>query len=310
MTFLRKVISSVCALSMVAAMAVSAVGVQAAEKGLISADVTAYNKETGEGTITVSLKNVEDIMGDYEADCATIAGVSNSIKLDSTDFDTSLYKALPPAKPAYKNNIVKAGSWEGTFAPGPYKGDMFTISCSGMSLTTNSELYSFNFKVNDTTKENKIVIYDAYLDANTYDPNNDYALTVRTYGDSVHGSTATSDSLGVSDTAVTIVIPAAAESGASTALNVDPTDVGLDADAWTDGTSTVAVGLANVAAPASAASKIEWTIKATPVGGSEETKTQSFDLDATIEAAATIGLIVNYDTNEFSSVSVVSGALK
>lgn len=312
MTFLRKVISSVCALSMIATMAISAVSVQAAEKGLISADVTAYDKTTGEGTITVSFKNLEDIIADCTsigAMGANVTGFANSIQFDGS-FDTSLYSAgeMPWDPNPYEENITKTGSWTGNFAPGPYDAteNQFTISITGAKQTKSTELYSFKFKVNDTSKNNTIVVYNAYANVNAYvQQNGKYVADVFTYGDSVHGSTKTTNTLAISNAPIAIVIPAD-----GSALNVDPTDVGLDADAWTDGTSTVAVGLANVAAPASAASKIEWTIKATPVGGSEETKTQSFDLDATIEAAATIGLIVNYDTNEFSSVSVVSGALK
>ena len=102
-----------------------------------------------------------------------------------------------------------------------------------------------------------------------------------------------------------------ATADSSAILNVKPSDVGGTGDVWAsaDGSENAVAGLANFT-PSAATSTIEWTISATPFGGEATQYTKAFDLGASIDAAATIGLIVNYNTAEYSSVSIVSGALK
>lgn len=297
MKLFNKIISTVCALGLLATTAVSVVSVQAKEytKPEISAQLTSYDKETGEGAITVSLNGVESALVDDYADYY-VAGAVVYVGLNSDDFVITGYYNSPAI---VKKTITKVDGYDygGTLTPGKYNtsSQYCKVSLAGTGEVGDMpNIFKVPFKVNkDSANKNKVITINE--------------AEINIMMDSANKATlkSTDGNVDIADAAIKIMIPTD-----GTTVNIDPTDVGLDADAWTDGTSTVAVGLTDFAAPASAASKIEWTIKATPVGGTEETKTQVFDLDATIEAAATIGLIVNYDTNEFSSVSVVSGALK
>lgn len=306
MKLIKKIISSICVASMIASFAVVAM---ASDKEYtqptIEASLTAYDKTTGEGKITVSIHGLGTVSAN-----PILTTLENKIYFNEGSFDESYYTYNPSPMAPVKQHVKALGSFKATLNANATE-KYFKVGFgpdNSSTIMADCDLYTVDFKVTDTSVTNKLVLKESYIVINAYDA--DWVTMNKVSYGQAGASGEFTGTLNVSSDDITILIPAAAESGASTALNVDPTDVGLDADAWTDGTSTVAVGLANVAAPASAASKIEWTIKATPVGGSEETKTQSFDLDATIEAAATIGLIVNYDTNEFSSVSVVSGALK
>ncbi len=318
MSLLKKIISSVCALGMLSAVAVSAINVQAADLATIKAELTEYNNETGEGTVTVSFDGIETIISQYAADCAVVAGFANSVILDEADFDTSLYGRTPPANPAYKKNITKAGSWEGTFTPGPYTEGKFTISCTSMNQTTSTPLYQFNFKVNDVTKDNTITIYDAYADVNTWNPETFEFDKVVTYGDAVHGSTNTSDSISTSDTAtegtgggdITITIPGSGGSNTSEGVAIDPEKIGAEgengvfttSDPDFEGDKAVAK-LANVTANNEGV--MVWNVTGTRAAGGEENVNMDFKIPNT-QGEVSVGLIVGYNEADWSSVVINS----
>ncbi len=312
MGLFKKVISSVCAIGMLATLVASMTVAQAAENPVMSATLTSYNKATGEGEFKVAVSGVQT--GEY--DFFQFTGFNVFISMNADDFDTTMYKssALPTAP--IKKNVLKAGPIT-ALAYGGYgaradKADAFGVSASSQQVFDDTfDLFTVKFKVKDVTKDNIITVSSAkyIVDALDSEGANKGQLTYYKDGITDGAKPLPEDRTLVVDgnVPVTIVIPAD-----GSVVNVDPTDIGLDADAWTDGTSTAAVGLANVAAPASgAASQVVWTIKATPTStGVEAEKTlKPFDIP-TIDSAATIGLIVNYDTTEFSSVTVVSGELK
>ena len=301
MKLFNKIISAVCALGLLATTAVSVVSVQAEEGKVyerpeVSANLTSYDKTTGKGEITVSVNGVSSILtGTY----AGYAVVSNTIEVGLDDADFVIEGYYDTVDTVFETiTQVDGYDYGGTFNPGKYNttNKSCKIMLSGTKSTTDMpNIFKIPFEVNtaSTNKDKSISIKSARIDIQK--------------GRTKVAFKSEDGKVDIADAAIKIMIPAD-----GSALNVDPTDIGLDADAWTDGTSTAAVGLANVAAPASgAASQVVWTIKATPTStGVEAEKTlEPFDIP-TIDSAATIGLIVNYDTTEFSSVTVVSGELK
>ena len=325
MSLFKKIISSVCALSMLSAVAISAVSVQAEELGLVSAELTSYDSETGEGTVTVSFGGLADILANYDEGMALMAGFTNSVQMSADDFDTSLYGRMPIASPAYRTNIVKAGSWGGTFTPGPWVEATpsgvpgFTINCSGMNQLEDTPLYTFNFKVNDTSKDNQIVICDAYADINVYNMSGMVEQVV-TYGDAIHGSTNTTDSLGTSgDTAegtgggdITITIPAndGTTAEGDNLVSITPEGIGGEGTVWTDDSGNGEAAVASVANfTSNNAGSVTWSITATPAEGEAVTKSHAFEIPA-VEGQMTLGLIVGYDTAEWNSVAITGGAIE
>ena len=98
-----------------------------------------------------------------------------------------------------------------------------------------------------------------------------------------------------------------------TILPIKPSDIGGTGDVFVgeDGSKAVA-GLGNFT-PTGTVNGIEWTIKYTPKGEAEVTKSKTFTPEwlagANLETKMTIGLIVNYNPAEYENVTIVSGAL-
>lgn len=329
MSLFKKIISSVCALGMLSTLAVFSVGVQAEEIGAVKAEVTDYNSETGEGTVTVSLTGVSDILAAYGGtDWATIEGFANDVYLEADDFDTSLYGNVPPGNPPYRQNIVKTSDWTGTFTPGAYGTKVdggFVISCVSMKgtdstspITDDVALYEFSFKVNDTSKDNTITLRNAYVTLNTYDQN-DFSLVVVTQGDAGYGSTNTDNTLGIENTVtegvggdITITIPAndGTTAEGDNLVSIAPEDIGGEGTVWADDEGNGEAAVASVANfTSNNAGSVTWSITATPAEGEAVTKSHAFDIPA-VEGQMTLGLIVGYDTAEWNSVAITGGAIE
>ena len=321
MGLFKKVISSVCAIGMLATLVASMTVAQAAGDPVMNATLTSYNNETGEGEFKVAISGVQT--GEY--DFFQFTGFNARVSMNADDFDTTMYKysALPTA--SIKKNVLKAGPIT-ALAYGGYgtpAADAFAVTASSQEVFDDAfDLFTVKFKVKDVTKDNTITVSFAKYIANALDSEGEYKGQLTYYKDGITDGAkplpedrtlAVNGGITTERTSTTIVIPGndSATADSSTIKTIKPSDIGGEGDVWAsaDGSENAVAGLANFT-PSAATSTIEWTISVTPVGGKAASYTQTFDLGASIDAAATIGLIVNYNTAEYSSVSIVSGALK
>ena len=328
MKVLKKMLSVVCAISMLATMAVSVATVHADEYPApkLIADLTTYNDTTGEGTITVSVEGL--LTGEYQY--GFINAFQSAVVFDGTKFDLTYYNDDAgydhiSAGDDIKDELTLQSNY-GTIIGTEYSGLLVGYAPTSARKWTNANnfvdkntLFTFEFKVLDPTKSNTIDFKQNEITINVMDKNayNGTVLDTVSYNtiDSTGKGLDVVNNVTLSGGDTSIVIPGndSATADSSAILNVKPSDVGGTGDVWTneDKTENAVAGLANFTPAAETTpTSIEWTIKATPVGGVTKEYTETFDLGASIDAAATIGLIVNYNTAEYSSVSIVSGALK
>lgn len=314
MKILKRFISSICAISMIAAVSISAVTVHADTNPTVSAKLLDYAADTGIGTVAVYLEGMQTgkfdfpFLTSFQAK-AYMPETDFYIKDRTTKFNvTSTIVNNMPSTPtvAYSDSkLVYAWLATGT-----------SLYVPASTIGDKGEIFKFNFKVKDTTKTNTIKIDEVAFNVKGYSEEDlewaDYVGN-QDYSQVLNNVTVDDSDLTIKGGDITIEIPAngGATADSSAILNVKPSDVGGTGDVWAsaDGSENAVAGLANFT-PSTATSTIEWTISATPVGGEAKQYTKAFDLGASIDAAATIGLIVNYNTAEYSSVSIVSGALK
>lgn len=334
MSLLKKITSLVCTVGMLSTMSAMFVNVQAADPTgsdpTIKAEVTSYNNETGEGVITVSVKGVQT----GESDIMEFTGFNARFRASAEDFDTSLYSRVGNA---IRNNVEPAGPI--TSLAYSYYGilddDVFAATASSQSVAEEDafDLMTVNFKVLDTTKDNTMTLYYAKYIANPLDsgwmPNGQqvtYYMNGQPDGlpldtDRYLNVVSNGATEGTGGGEITITIPANGESSASTEagslVSITPADLGLEGDVWTTddpefaGEEAVAA-LGNFEPLAEgAATTVLWTVSYTPVGGETSNVVMNFDLElGGIESNTTLGLIVGYDTAEYSDVSIVSGTLQ
>lgn len=282
-----------------------------------------YNEETGEGTITVGLKGINDLNF-----ARMLTSFAVNVHLDGS-FDETYYEtsAIPVIPGNIDKNIVAVGGLEGQTIIRNNRLDDLGFVRVGYGPTTTSpvtgdaDLFSFAFKVTDTSKENKIIVKDAEFNFNTWTE----AAQQINYGFAQEGvagdwdgvMTASGDSADGSYTFgggdVEIVIPPATGATATGGqlLDLKPSDIGLEGDEWTTEDPAYAdekavVSLANVKKD-DAITGFTWEIKATDAEGNPLEKTTEYFKAGNIESAAevTVGLVVGYDTTEWQSVEIV-----
>ncbi len=317
MRVMKKLIAACSALAMAATM-FSAFVVQAASEPVVKLNLNS----TSEGVYDLAV-NV-DTTG-----CALgnkVGSFQISFNLDETKFDMKNGPLATTwdedAEEDVYNNIVygkskyAGGSWT-------YKNNKFTYAFSdttgkGQAQSTPTDIITLKglkLLSGVETEDIAIDIVDFYCEVGNGSSNQtSYGVAAQKPAnvmDSANLIGATFPGNKVTPAKPSVPTNTGATADSSAILNVKPSDVGGTGDVWAsaDGSENAVAGLANFT-PSAATSTIEWTISATPVGGEATQYTKAFDLGASIDAAATIGLIVNYNTAEYSSVSIVSGALK
>lgn len=321
MKLFKKIISVASAVAMIAAVTSSMMIVQAAPLApTLKGTLVNYDETAKTGTIKFTLENLK---GDTDAnvDSLSLYSLGVGLMFDPAQFDASLYKTTGRPKPIDTNftvgSLVSTGAQRGYNASGRLGLNWAATPSTGVSTMESAtvfdslDLCTVNFKlvadsatITITDTESRVAVQTDDWDDN---PSANYI-----YGTS-NSSTANWNYDLPEIGGVEFVVPTNDSDSAdsSAILNVKPSDIGGEGDVWAneDGSENAVAGLANFT-PSAATSTIEWTISATPVGGEATEYTKAFDLGASIDAAATIGLIVNYNTAEYSSVSIVSGALK
>ena len=323
MKLVKKLISAMCVMGMVATMA-SALVVQAATTPTLKIEVNNYNETDKTGTMVVKVLDIDKSVDERPEDLF-VAGIQVGIKLPSETFDQSYYKTGKGGK--FSTN-VKMGSRFSSDVTGPKLTNgvltaVFATTSTDAGKMLNSyngddvssiEFMTINFKLLTDSIDVNDLIDNVMITTRHYDTDwatkesevfwgNMKDCTVMNYDLAKIGT--------VTPAKPSVPTNTGATADSSAILNVKPSDVGGTGDVWAsaDGSENAVAGLANFT-PSAATSTIEWTISATPVGGEATQYRKAFDLGASIDAAATIGLIVNYNTAEYSSVSIVSGALK
>ena len=318
MRFMKKVISAICALGMIATCASSMIVAQAADKvPVLSARLEGYDSATGKGNVVLSLSNLTGL-GDWDDSLTYLATVQSYMFLDPDVFDTTTdFGTNAKAKKAVTLlGAMNDGGQKGASKFGSRSDIPNTLPFSWISgdaevtITdvNDTDIISIPIIVKDQSKLPATISFaKTKVAINVFNAARNSA-SLKQWNDDALGGV---QGFKVGDTSIEIPANDSATANSSTILTVKPSDVGGTGDVWAneDGSEKAVAGLANFT-PSAATSTIAWTISATPVGGEATEYTKEFDLGASIDAAATIGLIVNYNTAEYSSVSIVSGALK
>lgn len=324
MGLFKKVLSTVCAVAMLTTVS-SAFIVRAEEVKPTLKITVSYDDETKKtGTAKVSIVDLDKTTD--KKDYYFVENIQVGIGISSTDFDTSLYSTSGFVKPI--NSNVKFNSrLESKAQPKAFSDDTLFFTYADPSIETNltdstlvgrtdgiGDIFveEFKFKLNSDTAQ--FTPGNVMIVASTYSEDASSIIQMDKWGNMKGCTEMNYDFEVVGQTTPekpSVPTNTGATADSSAILNVKPSDVGGTGDVWAsaDGSENAVAGLANFT-PSAATSTIEWTISATPVGGEATQYTKAFDLGASIDAAATIGLIVNYNTAEYSSVSIVSGALK
>lgn len=168
---IKRIISSVCAICMLATMSVTSMVAHAeVTVPVIKAELKAdsYNSETGEGEVVVSISGINT----GEQDLNLFSGFQTEVMMGSTDFDTSLYTYhAVPAFNTMSKNVTKGASLTALTMNGygtKVSGGIF-VSASQQSVMEDSiELFTFKFKVSDPTKTNTISLQNTKITVDTY----------------------------------------------------------------------------------------------------------------------------------------------
>lgn len=331
MKMLKKLLSAVCAVSLLATSA-SFMIVHADDypAPTMSAELTEYNSETGEGMITVSLEGI--ITGEYEGLYPYITGFQSTVAFSDADFDTSMYSSgaiwdeVLPGDDVYDGAFALNDNGYGTDTQGnpgivvAWSPTQARRYIEGSLFAEKNTLYTFNFKVLDTSKENTITLKENMIALNIFETDS-YTGTLSTtctYG-TVTGSM-TQKALNVVDPEtigegggdITITIPAndGTTAEGDNLVSIAPEDIGGEGTVWTDDEGNGEAAVASVANfTSNNAGSVTWSITATPAEGEAVTKSHAFDIPA-VEGQMTLGLIVGYDTAEWNSVAITGGAIE
>lgn len=326
MKLVKKIISTVCAIGMVATAMSSLMVAEAATPVVPTLKITyneeSYDPEIGEGVFTVYLENLG---GDDESvyENLSLWAYNIGFMFDSDEFELSYYE---DGRTGVSKNVTLNPTYFGTGLTGKgLDGERLTIQWaqnhpkSGLSPFDgvpfdSLEVATINFKVKSTpatiTIANTTMVQVDEMD-------DDFVNSIQQFkfGNATSSCTPMNYEFPTIP-GVEFVVPEAqgTEVSGDQILDVKPSDIGGTGDVFTTddpdfaGEAAIA-SLANFAAMGSA-TKVEWKISATPVGGEATEYVKDFDLGATIDSATTIGIIVGYDTAEYSSVEVISGMLK
>lgn len=311
MSLLKKIISSVCAVSMLSAFMVSAINVQAAENPVFTAalDTESYNSETGEGRIVVSVSGIPEAIGPNDI----VSAFNMEIVIPSEDFDVSYYDKGSARNKPYEKNELQIGDW-GTFQASPYVDETQSIAPLGykMALFEDIDLFEIKFKVLDPTKDNTITITDAMFTVDHYDDETgeDFIgyIEHRLDKGTLDVEYPTIDGTGGGD--ITITIPGSGGSNTSEGVAIDPEKIGAEgengvfttSDPDFEGDKAVAK-LANVTANNEGV--MVWNVTGTRAAGGEENVNMDFEIPNT-EGEVSVGLIVGYNEADWSSVVINS----
>lgn len=305
MKFVKKMISSICAVSLLATTAVSIMTAHAEyTKPEVEVALNSYDKDTGIGEAVVKINGVSSALVGDRADWY-VAGAVITVSLDSEIFDTSYYNTAVTAK----KNVVKDVDYGGNLTPGKYNttGKYFKVSLAGTMEIDDMSIFKFPFTVKNPKNDATISFVDAELNIMADSTNKAGLLYSNGEVDikplTIPGAAAPVDP--------TPDKPTVKDDG--TILPIKPSDIGGEGDVFVgeDGSKAVA-GLGNFTA-SGVINELNWTIKYTPVGGVETQVTKSFvpaELKGVnVESKVTIGLIVNYNPAEYENVTIVSGVL-
>ena len=327
MKLLKKVISAVCAFGMITAVSSSMLVAQAEQLApTLKIELLDYDEAAKTGQLKVSLLNLK---GDTEEnpDTLSISSLGVVMGFDSSEFDAEMYSNSGRVKPIDKNFVASEAiaasaqrvyntdnenlgiAWASTPADG-------LNNLEDPDMFDNFEVATINFKLlGDSATITVGKPMETVVNRMSDDWSNDTVEKVYTYGNS-NNSVADFVYDFPEIGGIEFVVPEAegTEVSGDQILDVKPSDIGGTGDVFTtddpdfEGEAAVA-SLANFAAM-EGATQVEWKISATPVGGEATEYVKDFDLGATIDSATTIGIIVGYDTAEYSSVEVISGMLK
>ena len=325
MKTVKRFLSTICAFSVIATAAVSLTAYAANEevdtnKPTFTITCDNYNEETGSGELSYYIEGLKVPTETSKVKYTGMSMFKVSLKADSKDFDVTDWSD----DFGVFDVVLPESAFSSDMQIGPYDASAQTLTqawtaasyqkcvqngpLSGEKLGNKIKLETVKFKKVDPKDSVTVEIPEALFQVTEYKTPTTKASD-KTYRASLDMINIVLPEIPGVEFKVPTNTGATADSSAI--LNVKPSDVGGTGDVWAsaDGSENAVAGLANFT-PSAATSTIEWTISATPVGGEATQYTKAFDLGASIDAAATIGLIVNYNTAEYSSVSIVSGALK
>lgn len=327
MKFFKKIISAVCAIGMIATMT----SALAAESGTVpTVQITlndGYNEETGEGTLSVHVLNIDKTVTERPEDLF-VASIQFGIKMPSDIFDDSYYSTGKGGQ--LTKNVVMAERFKGKVTGPTYQDDEYLRVTFAKVATDSGEmlnsyngddisdihLMDINFKkISDEPVDMKALVGDVKIITRHYDASWSTMEAQYKYGNIDADTDNVYDFPVIGEIVVEgLVIPAATGATATgdQLLNLEPSDVGLG-DKWTQdpdyATEDAVVSLANVKKD-DAITGFTWEIKAADAEGnplaSEKTK-KYFGVVGGLETGAevTVGLVVGYDTTEWQSVEIV-----
>lgn len=296
MKLFKKIISSICALTMLSSVVAVVTANAAVESPTISAALASYNEEDGTGTIDISIEGMATVDAPY----VQLFNFGIDVYLDG-DFDTSLYATTPPFAPPIKTNVISnvgdltmnmLTSEDGVnYIRAAYNSDA--------GVMADQKLYSIKFKVNDTTVDNKVIIKDAGIAFRTYDESYEVISSMVKYGQAGTSASKENELAYAGDVIVTeggddivITIPGTGD-GTFTAT-------GDEADVMPDQRAAAAIAEIPAVGEDDTYNAVKWTIT---VDGSQYDKTFGLaNLDTSADMK--MGLIVEYSTNDAETVTI------
>lgn len=286
MSLFKKIVSSVCAISMIAALAV--VNVSATNKVAMGVkyDEANYNATTGEGVATVSLSNLSSELGKYAEMCAEVAGVGFDVIVSGVD--TAYY-----SRTKKDTNVKLAEGVSASTTVGMYQAAKtgFTVSMSSMMLMDDSsDLITIAFKLTDVNATAKIEVKNIKVSFNTYDEESGEKLNTYALADADLALT----SCTIASATATPVVTEAPTPEPTPEVTPEPT-TGKGVEKFADN-DAAAWAWKTAAAEGS-------SVKVT-VNANGETATQAFALKANVDATVKVGVIVQYNPTTFTSFEI------
>lgn len=307
MRLVKKLISAVCALGMIATLS-SAFVVQAATTPTVKVELTQYDEETKIGTLAVKILDLDKTVDERPEDLF-VCGIQFGLKLPADTFDSSYYST---GKGGQLSTNVKMGSRFSSDVTGPaYNSE--TIAATFLTNSTDPgkalnsyngdniseiEFMTINFKkLTDDPVDLTDLVGNVMLITRHYDAAWSSWETESKYGNMLGCDVANYDFAEIDP--VTIEGPTIQSVG---------TFSSTDEEATTLPNQRAVASIATIAAD-EAATGITWSIDVTG-GDNAGSYNKTFDL-ATLETNAEMkfGLIVEYDTTQADSVAITGAEL-
>lgn len=326
----KKIISAVCALGMMATMTSSMLVAQAADVPTLELNVSWTDEEAGTGVITAVVTDMQLPEDTTDMEYAHLSAWQMAIGLDSDVFDTSLYSNALLARQNEEGRTVTNTSG-GTFTRGQYlaaSGDIRPNWFAGdgwmglldiedgkyldpANIAEPTELLAVNFALDKEALPATITLDIVAVESTARDSSGNIIDTIA-YGNATPGNLDMNIVANCTIPGLSIVIPENDGTTASddTLVSLSPEDIGGEGTVWTDDSGNGEAAVASVANfTSNNAGSVTWSITATPAEGEAVTKSHAFDIPA-VEGQMTLGLIVGYDTAEWSSVAITGGAIE